>query len=152
MTRLVIMAGKALIRAMYKLGGWQLPEGSILTEVQWQLLIWEGGVNARAEESTSGPVGRNLFMYASICRLFVLVQGVLWRLPVAFCCSNVRCKKVGGISELGRVVGRNTAVCQQCRAACYCSKRCQKDAWPFHQQVCKAALRRGTRCGVMGNS
>ena len=130
------LAGIALILAMKKLTPKQLADSTLLKEVQWQVLRMKETSRERSKAAKAGM--ESAAMTANMCHLFVVAQSVLWRLPVAFCCNNVRCKKVGGISELGRVVGRNTAVCQQCRAACYCSKRCQEEAWPFHQQVCKA--------------
>ena len=92
-----------------------------------------------------GHVG-SMQMHKVFCRLSVLVESILCRLPVAFCCNNARCRRVGGTSELAGVVGRNRGVCQQCRAACYCSRQCQEEAWPLHQQVCKALSSRGRGC------
>ena len=58
---------------------------------------------------------------------------------VAFCCNNTACSKLQGFTELQLPVregGRHTGVCGGCKAACYCSKRCQKQAWPAHRSGC----------------
>jgi hypothetical protein len=34
-------------------------------------------------------------------------------------------------------VGPNMLKCARCKADCYCSKACQKAAWPAHKQVCR---------------
>ena len=54
------------------------------------------------------------------------------------CCNNPRCTNLGGVSEMGLVVGRQGArgVCSGCREACYCSKKCQEEAWLLHKDCC----------------
>ena len=54
------------------------------------------------------------------------------------CCNNARCRNLGGVSEMGLVVGKQGArgVCGGCREACYCSRACQEEAWPLHERYC----------------
>ena len=54
------------------------------------------------------------------------------------CCNNPRCKNLSGVSEMGLVVGRKGAkkVCGGCKLACYCSRRCQREAWTMHRIFC----------------
>jgi hypothetical protein len=63
------------------------------------------------------------------------------------CCNNPRCVNLGGVSEVGLVVGREGArgVCSACREVCYCSRKCQEEAWVLHKQywscIAKVAAR-----------
>jgi hypothetical protein len=65
---------------------------------------------------------------------------------VAFCCNNPYCCNLQGWSELqlpqqgGR---RGKGVCGGCRAACYCSESCQKEAWPLHRLACSSTSKPG---------
>ena len=54
------------------------------------------------------------------------------------CCNNPRCMNLGGVSEMGLVVGREGArgVCSGCREVCYCSRGCQEAAWEVHKHHC----------------
>ena len=54
------------------------------------------------------------------------------------CCNNARCRNLSGVSEMGLVVGTKGAkkVCGGCRLACYCSLRCQREAWTMHRIFC----------------
>jgi hypothetical protein len=54
------------------------------------------------------------------------------------CCNNPRCVSLGGVSEMGLVVGREGArgVCSACREVCYCSRDCQEEAWVLHKRYC----------------
>ena len=54
------------------------------------------------------------------------------------CCNNPRCRDLGGVSEMGLVVGRAGArgVCSCCREVCYCSRECQEEAWELHKHYC----------------
>ena len=51
--------------------------------------------------------------------------------PARGCCNNPGCLNLGGVSEMGLVVGREGAkgVCSGCREVCYCSRACQEQAW-----------------------
>jgi hypothetical protein len=65
---------------------------------------------------------------------------------VAFCCNNPYCCSIKGWSELqlpqhGGRTGKG--VCGGCRAACYCSKSCQKEAWPLHRLACTRPIKPG---------
>ena len=54
------------------------------------------------------------------------------------CCNNPRCISLAGVSELGLVVGKEGArgVCSGCKEVCYCSKKCQEEAWELHKHYC----------------
>ena len=54
------------------------------------------------------------------------------------CCNHPRCGDLGGVSEMGLVVGREGArgVCSGCREVCYCSRECQEAAWVLHKHYC----------------
>ena len=59
--------------------------------------------------------------------------------PVAFCCNYVGCGNLQGLSGLQlphHGNGNGMRVCGGCKAACYCSKSCQKQAWPVHKLTC----------------
>jgi hypothetical protein len=63
---------------------------------------------------------------------------------VAFCCNNQDCCNIQGWSELQlpqQGQRRGKGVCGGCRAACYCSKRCQREAWPLHRMTCSSTSR-----------
>jgi hypothetical protein len=64
--------------------------------------------------------------------------GVLSTCSARGCCSNPRCVNLGGVSEMGLVVGREGArgVCSACREVCYCSRKCQEEAWLLHKRYC----------------
>ena len=58
---------------------------------------------------------------------------------VAFCCNNTACSNLQGFTELHLPVqegSRSRGVCGGCKAACYCSRRCKKQAWPLHRSGC----------------
>lgn len=52
-------------------------------------------------------------------------------------CNNPWCGNVGGATELGIVSGKGHK-CNGCRAAYYCSPRCQRQSWPEHMPVSQA--------------
>ena len=54
------------------------------------------------------------------------------------CCNNPRCMNLGGVSEMGLVVGREGArgLCSGCREVFYCSRECQEEAWVLHRDFC----------------
>ena len=67
------------------------------------------------------------------------------------CCNNPRCKNLGGVSEMGLVVGREGArgVCSGCREVCYCSRKCQEEAWVLHKHYCSYRAQ-GMQQGIVG--
>ena len=67
-----------------------------------------------------------------------LVEVSLKICPAHGCCNNPHCTNLGGVSEVGLVVGREGArgVCSGCREVCYCSRECQKEAWEHHKDWC----------------
>ena len=73
--------------------------------------------------------------FGSNFETFVLVQSILSRLPVVFCCNYVKCRKMDGTSEVGSVVGRNKG-CQRCTAALHCQQaiNARKRLGPSMQQ------------------
>ena len=58
------------------------------------------------------------------------------------CCNNPRCMNLGGVSEMGLVVGRGGArgVCSGCREVCYCSREYQEAAWEVHKNWCSRGI------------
>jgi hypothetical protein len=64
--------------------------------------------------------------------------GLLSACSARGCCNNPRCVNLGGVSEMGLVVGREGArgVCSACREVCYCSRKCQEEAWGLHKCWC----------------
>ena len=133
-------AKQALSRAVLRPASEQLSEGTSMAEVQELMVSLREAGRARRNRNLDVQMAAQRNAFGGICEAFVLVQSILWRLPVAFCCNNVRCTKVESTSELGSVIGRNKGVCQRCKLACYCSRQCQEAAWPFHQQVCRTPL------------
>ena len=67
------------------------------------------------------------------------------------CCNNPRCMNLGGVSEMGLVVGREGAkgVCSGCREVCYCSRKCQEEAWVLHKHYC-SYWSQGKQQGIVG--
>jgi hypothetical protein len=66
--------------------------------------------------------------------------------PVPGCCNSPGCVELGGVSEAG-LVGGSRGRCSSCRAAWYCSTKCQRAHWAAHKPVCKrlnAAVLQGT--------
>jgi hypothetical protein len=51
-------------------------------------------------------------------------------------CNNPACMTFSGPSESSMVQG-SISRCSSCRAARYCSKKCQRAAWKQHKPVCK---------------
>jgi hypothetical protein len=86
---------------------------------------------------------------AGTCRSVETFDKALASQSVAFCCNNPKCCNIQGWSELqlpqqgGR---RGKGVCGGCRAACYCSKSCQEEAWPLHRLAC--SVHSGLVCEV----
>jgi hypothetical protein len=56
--------------------------------------------------------------------------------PVPGCCNSPGCVELGGVSEAG-LVGGGRGRCSSCRAAWYCSTKCQRAHWAAHKPVCK---------------
>ena len=54
------------------------------------------------------------------------------------CCNNPRCTNMGGVGEIGLVMGSKGAkgLCSGCRRVCYCSRKCQLAAWAAHRGWC----------------
>ena len=62
---------------------------------------------------------------------------MLSSIAVPHFCSNSACENISGPTEVQLVTGPS-CVCARCRTARYCGRECQRQAWPEHQQVCKA--------------
>ena len=99
---------------------------------------------------TSGPqlfsnsyfrLAEELFTGSSAAYMQCGIARVLACDGVAFCCNNTACSNLQGFTELQLPVlhggsSRGAGVCGDCRAACYCSKHCQQQAWPLHKLGC----------------
>jgi hypothetical protein len=59
-----------------------------------------------------------------------------WRHPVPGVCGNVLCRRLEGPSAGGAVRGPKGTLCGGCRAAWYCCKACQREAWEAHREAC----------------
>jgi hypothetical protein len=129
-----------------------LVEGGALKEVQQKVLGYRAGracltsicegmggqqQSEQQEEETVTWLGQQ--RYEGFVRLFLLVQSCLRGVPVGLCCNNVACQRVVRNSELGQILaGEHSGVCRGCQAACYCSAKCQAEAWPLHREACRA--------------
>ena len=70
-------------------------------------------------------------------QLVQLGEGLVAELPLLYCCNNPRCVNLGMVSEVQLVMGTSSR-CSGCRAAAYCSRRCQVAHWKQgHKEVCK---------------
>ena len=58
------------------------------------------------------------------------------QLPLLYCCNNLGCTNLGGLSEVQLVRGI-CGRCSQCGAARYCGRSCQVEHWKEHKGVCK---------------
>jgi hypothetical protein len=65
--------------------------------------------------------------------------------PVGFSCNDPMCGNLQGLSEVGLVLprvmkgtrrGEGAGVCERCKAACYCSKLCQRCHKGKHRAIC----------------
>ena len=105
-----------------------------------------GAVCCRIVDCLDSEGGSRDTSYELFDQLFMLAEECLSSIAVGFCCNNVRCRNLNSVSEVGLVVKGGSAgggFCQRCKAACYCSRECQKEAWPLHKQWgCQAACRR----------
>jgi hypothetical protein len=57
-------------------------------------------------------------------------------LPQRYCCNNLGCLNLGGLSE-AELVARPGSRCSRCKACYYCSRECQVAAWRLHKPICK---------------
>ena len=96
-----------------------------------------GAVCCRIVNSLEAEGGSRQNAYELFSQLSMLSEECLSSIAVGFCCNNVRCRNLNGVSEVGLVVkgggGGGGGFCQRCRAACYCSRECQEEAWPLHK-------------------
>jgi hypothetical protein len=72
---------------------------------------------------------------------------LLTDVPVPGCCNSPGCVELGGVSEAG-LVGGSRGRCSSCRAAWYCSTKCQRAHWAAHKPVCKRLKAAGVAGGV----
>ena len=59
-------------------------------------------------------------------------------LPVESLQICLACGESGGLGEAGGDRAR-LKWCSRCKAACFCSRECQRAAWPFHKPHCDVA-------------
>ena len=146
---LLAAAGDMLHDVVQKLPQQLLVEASVLGEVQRKVVGWRGievagrtAGDIRTEQQQQ-QVAAGEDYYRGFVELFLVVQSCLWGIPVGFCCNNVGCRTVKGMSELAQVYGEESAggFCQGCKVACYCSAECQHSAWPFHRHACPFACK-----------
>ena len=100
-----------------------------------------GAVCCKIVDGLDAEGGSRYISYELFDQLSMLAEECLSRMAVGFCCNNMRCRNLSGVSEVGLVVkggGGGGGFCQRCKAACYCSRECQEEAWPLHKQWCKA--------------
>ena len=148
--QLTSSAGDVLHDVVLKLPQQLLVEGSVLGEVRRKVMGWRGtDVAGRAaggrlgtehqQQQVVGGKGGVEESYREFAGLFLVLQSCLWGVPVSFCCNNVGCRRVGGISELAQVHGSTGGggFCQACKLTCYCTAECHRAAAPFHRHACK---------------
>ena len=147
---LLSLAGDVLHDAVLKLPQQLLVEGSVLAEVRRKVVGWRGdlaepnGCNSSSREweqqQGAGWNGGIEESYKEFAKLILVLQSCLWGMPVSFCCNNLGCRRMGGISELAQVYGDTGGggFCQACKLACYCSAECHTAAARFHRHACKA--------------
>jgi hypothetical protein len=157
MLGLLSAAGDLLHEVVAGLPQQLLVEGGALKEVQQKVLGYRGdgagrachdgrmsacmetGAEQQNEQQEEVPIWVGQRKYEQFVRLFLLVQSCLRSIPVGFCCNNVECESVSSKSELGQILdGEHSGVCRGCQAACYCSAKCQAEAWPLHREACRA--------------
>ena len=136
-----------LLSMVHKLAAMPLqapPMAAVSCTRQWSLEHWKG-----RRESTWGQRGWEEEMDALVGQpsagegdgnstLRWLIAALLAGCSARGCCNNPRCGNLGGVSEMGLVVGRAGArgVCSGCREVCYCSRECQEEAWELHKHYC----------------
>jgi hypothetical protein len=59
-----------------------------------------------------------------------------WRRPVPGVCGNIQCDRKEQAAAAGLVKGRRGTLCGGCKAAWYCCKACQREAWVGHEAAC----------------
>jgi hypothetical protein len=157
MLGLLSAAGDLLHEIVAGLPQQLLVEGGALKEVQQKVLGYRGdgagrachdggmsacmetGAEQQNEQQEEVPIWVGQQKYEHFVRLFLLLQSCLRGTPVGFCCNNVGCESVNSKSELGQILaGKHSGVCRGCQAACYCSAKCQAEAWPLHREACRA--------------
>ena len=148
--QLLSSAGDVLHDVVMKLPQQLVVEGCVLGEVQRKVVGWRGDMaepngcdsSSREWEQQQGAArsGAMEEAYKELAKLFLMLQSCLWGMPVSFCCNNLGCRAMKGISELAQVYGyaRGGGFCQGCKVACYCSAECQRRAAPFHKHACKS--------------
>jgi hypothetical protein len=125
--------------------GFPKPSPQVVHKEVWGMLDEEGSMKL------VGEWGSRRFEVEPIDHRQIGVMSLLGLRGIAFsaaadlsacsargCCNNPRCVNLGGVSEMGLVVGREGArgVCHACREVCYCSRKCQEEAWVLHQLYC----------------
>ena len=97
----------------------------------WGRHVWDAEMDAYGGQPSAADA-------CELSRLRVLVAALLADCSARGCCNNPRCGNLGGVSEMGLVVGRAGArgVCSGCTEVCYCSRKCQEEAWELHKDYC----------------
>ena len=104
---------------------------------------WLGGLGCTRGSGTKNSafnrawVPRGELFYYMVKELFDMSKGCVGQMAVGFCCNNVRCVNMTGMSETGLVLSKEGGrVCKGCKAACYCSAQCEVEAKQAHEIGC----------------